>query len=131
MSPLDAYNSTKRPLLRESFVYLIDLTPLIALFLPFARNTPISDSAFIMTKPAYPVKFSPPEGFEAALAELESIVIEMEAGQMPLEESLEAHKRGMELLQYCQSKLQDAQQQVRLLEANTLKNFSPSGIDDR
>ena len=69
-----------------------------------------------MTKPADPVKFSPPEGFEAALAELESIVLEMEAGQMPLEESLEAHKRGTELLQYCHSKLQDAQQQVRLLE---------------
>lgn len=49
---------------------------------------------------------------------------------MPLEISLEAHKRGAELLQYCQVKLQDAQQQVRLLEADTLKNFSPSGIDD-
>ncbi|HJT51005.1 MAG TPA: exodeoxyribonuclease VII small subunit [Nitrosospira sp.] len=84
-----------------------------------------------MTKPVYTVKFSPPEDFEAALAELESIVVEMEAGQMPLEVSLEAHKRGMELLQYCQTKLQQAQQQVRLLEADVLKNFSPSGIDDR
>jgi len=27
--------------------------------------------------------------------------------------------------------LQDAQQQVRLLEADALKNFSPSGVDDR
>ncbi len=85
----------------------------------------------IMTNPAEPVKFSPPESFEAALAELESIVVTMEAGQLPLEDSLEAHKRGMELLQYCQSKLQDVQQQVHLLEADTLKNFSPSGIDDR
>lgn len=84
-----------------------------------------------MTKPAEPVKFSPPESFEAALAELESIVEEMEEGQMQLELSLQAHKRGTELLQYCQSKLQDAQQQIRLLEADTLKNFSPSGIDDR
>jgi exodeoxyribonuclease VII small subunit len=84
-----------------------------------------------MTKPANLVKFSRPESFEAALTELEAIVIEMEAGQMPLEISLEAHKRGAELLQYCQLKLQDAQQQVRLLEADTLKNFSPSGIDDR
>ncbi|BCT69260.1 MULTISPECIES: exodeoxyribonuclease VII small subunit [Nitrosospira] len=83
-----------------------------------------------MTKPVNSVKFSRPESFEAALTELESIVIEMEAGQMPLEISLEAHKRGAELLQYCQLKLQDAQQQVRLLEADTLKNFSPSGIDD-
>ena len=83
-----------------------------------------------MTKPANPVKFSRPESFEAALTELESIVIEMEAGQMPLEISLEAHKRGAELLQYCQLKLQYAQQQVRLLEADTLRKFSPSGIDD-
>lgn len=83
-----------------------------------------------MTNPANPVKSCPPETFEAALAELESIVVEMEGGQLPLQDSLEAHKRGIELLQYCQSKLQDAQQQVHLLEADTLKNFSPSGIDD-
>ena len=84
-----------------------------------------------MTKPAKHVKSSRPESFEAALTELEGIVVEMETGQMPLEVSLSAHKRGAELLQYCQSKLQDAQQQVRLLEAGTLKNFSPTGIDDR
>ena len=47
----------------------------------------------------------------------------MEAGQMPLEASLSAYKRGAELLQYCQAALQDAQQQVRILEAGTLKNF--------
>lgn len=85
----------------------------------------------IMTKLAKHVKSLRPESFEAALTELESIVVEMETGQMPLEISLSAHKRGAELLQYCQSKLQDAQQQVRLLEAGTLKNFSPSSIDDR
>ena len=84
-----------------------------------------------MTKLAKHVKSLRPESFEAALTELESIVVEMETGQMPLEGSLSAHKRGTELLQYCQSKLQDAQQQVRLLEAGTLKNFSSSGIDDR
>ena len=39
-----------------------------------------------MTKPAEPVKFSQPESFEAALAELENIVLEMEAGQMTLED---------------------------------------------
>ena len=87
----------------------------------------------IMTNPSNPVKFLPPVSFETAMAELESIVSEMEAGQLSLEDSLVVHKRGMELLQYCQSKLQDAQQKVRLLDADslTLKNFSPSGIDDR
>ena len=61
--------------------------------------------------------------FEAALAELEKIVAGMEAGQMPLEQSLAAYKRGAELLKFCQAALQDAQQQVKILEDNVLKNF--------
>ena len=61
--------------------------------------------------------------FESALAELEKIVTSMEAGQMPLEKSLAAYKRGAELLKFCQVQLQDAQQQVKILEENVLKNF--------
>lgn len=64
-----------------------------------------------------------PQSFEAALAEIENIVAAMEAGQLPLEQSLSAYKRGAELLQYCQARLQEAQQQVKILEAGTLKNF--------
>jgi exodeoxyribonuclease VII small subunit len=33
--------------------------------------------------------------FEAALAELEKLVASMEAGQLPLEESLTAYRRGV------------------------------------
>ena len=65
-----------------------------------------------------------PPSFEAALAEIEDIVARMEAGQLPLEQSLTAYKRGAELLQYCQARLQEAQQQVKVLEAGTLKNFN-------
>lgn len=61
--------------------------------------------------------------FESALAELENIVTGMEAGQMPLEQSLAAYKRGAELLKFCQAALQDAQQQVKVLEDSALKNF--------
>jgi exodeoxyribonuclease VII small subunit len=61
--------------------------------------------------------------FESALAELEKIVAGMEAGQMPLEQSLAAYKRGAELLKFCQAALQEAQQQVKILEDNVLKNF--------
>ncbi len=64
--------------------------------------------------------------FESALAELESIVSSMEAGQMPLEQSLAAYKRGAELLKFCQAALQDAQQEVKILEDNVLKNFGSS-----
>ena len=62
--------------------------------------------------------------FEDALAELDKIVASMESGQLPLEESLAAYKRGTELLKFCQQKLQDAEQQVRILTADDqLENF--------
>ena len=64
-----------------------------------------------------------PATFESALCELEKIVASMEAGQMPLEQSLAAYKRGAELLKFCQAALQDAQQQVKVLEENVLKSF--------
>jgi len=68
---------------------------------------------------------STPQTFEAALAELEAIVATMEDGQLPLAEALAAHKRGAELLQYCQAALKDAQQQVQVLERGVLAAFAP------
>ena len=69
-------------------------------------------------------KSQDPATFESALSELEKIVASMEAGQMPLEQSLAAYKRGAELLKFCQAALQDAQQQVKVLEEGVLKSFS-------
>ncbi|WP_396956098.1 exodeoxyribonuclease VII small subunit [Nitrosomonas sp.] len=70
-----------------------------------------------------------PENFETATAELEQIVAGMETGQMSLEDALSAYKRGVELLQYCQNVLKDSQQQIKILEADMLKNFSPAEHD--
>jgi exodeoxyribonuclease VII small subunit len=70
-----------------------------------------------------PANVPDPGSFEAALAELESIVTSMESGELSLEQSLAAHKRGLELAQYCQNLLAQAQQQVKVLEENALKNF--------
>ena len=86
---------------------------------------------FIMAKPTKLDTSSPPKDFEAGLTELENIVTSMEGGKMSLEASLLAHKRGVELLQYCQTTLQGAQQQVRILEADALKKFSSTNIDEK
>lgn len=67
------------------------------------------------------------QSFEAALAELEQVVADMESGKLPLEDSLAAYKRGAELLSFCRSRLDDAQQQVRVLEDGALKDFSVPG----
>jgi len=91
--------------------------PRIGYFYELSRPPIITSS---VTKP----KSQKPQSFEQALAEIESIVAAMEAGQLPLEQSLAAYKRGAELLKYCQAQLQEAQQQVKVLEAGTLQNFS-------
>jgi len=65
-----------------------------------------------------------PKSFEAALSELEALVVQMDNGQLPLEQSLAAYKQGTELLKHCQAALQDAEQQVRVLTAqNTLQKL--------
>ena len=70
-----------------------------------------------------------PPSFEAALAELETIVATMEGGQLPLKESLAAYRRGALLLQFCQAALKDAQQQVQVLEKGVLKSFDASAME--
>lgn len=65
-----------------------------------------------------------PQGYEAALTELEQIVADMESGKLALEDSLVAYKRGAELLAFCRGRLEDAQQQVRVLEDGVLKEFT-------
>ena len=70
-------------------------------------------------------KHTQPKSFEQALSELETIVSTMEAGQLPLEQSLGAYTRGAELLQYCQAALGAAEQQVLVLnQNNTLQPHS-------
>ncbi|MEO8753948.1 MAG: exodeoxyribonuclease VII small subunit [Casimicrobiaceae bacterium] len=71
-----------------------------------------------------------PQNFETALAELEAIVASMEGGQLPLQESLDAYKRGAELVAFCQSALKDAQQQIEILDKGVLKTLTPDGGDD-
>ena len=61
--------------------------------------------------------------YEAALAELEQIVRNMESGQLPLEESIAAYKRGSELLKHCQQQLADAEQKIQVLEDGALRDF--------
>ena len=50
--------------------------------------------------------------FEAALAELETIVERLERGDVALEASIEIYQRGSELRAFCDEKLRDAQMRI-------------------
>ncbi len=50
--------------------------------------------------------------FEAALAELESIVQQLESGDVELEKSIEIYERGAALKAHCERKLREAELKV-------------------
>jgi exodeoxyribonuclease VII small subunit len=56
-----------------------------------------------------------PKSFEAALAELEQILADIEAGEVPLEESLVKYERGQFLIQHCRAVLGQAEKQIEQL----------------
>ncbi len=57
----------------------------------------------------------PELNFEAALAELEQLVEQMETGELSLEDSLKAFERGVALTRDCQRALKDAELRVQAL----------------
>lgn len=50
--------------------------------------------------------------FEAAIAELETLVARLEAGDASLEDSIALYERGVALRAHCDGKLKDAQLRV-------------------
>jgi exodeoxyribonuclease VII small subunit len=68
--------------------------------------------------------------FESSMTELQTIVQNMEHGQLTLEDSLKHFERGVQLVSSTQSKLQQAEQKVQILMEQqgqqSLQNF-PEG----
>ena len=53
--------------------------------------------------------------FEAAIAELETIVRKLEEGDLALEASLQLYERGVQLSRFCHSKLEEAERRLEIL----------------
>lgn len=56
--------------------------------------------------------------FEQALAELESIVRDLEQGNVPLEKSIELYSRGETLRKKCDGLLKAAEEKVEKIQLN-------------
>lgn len=54
-------------------------------------------------------------GFEETLSSLESIVAQLESGELPLERALELFEQGVGLARHCQTQLEAAERKVELL----------------
>ena len=73
--------------------------------------------------------------FEEALKQLESVLEQMEAGDLPLENMLARFEEGTKLVKACQSRLSDAEIKISRLEKSAagepvLKPVSDTKSDD-
>ncbi len=57
----------------------------------------------------------PPLKFEDALARLETIVAELEKGDLPLDDSLKIFEEGIKLSKTCLKMLDDAERKVQIM----------------
>lgn len=69
--------------------------------------------------------------FEAAIEELDSVVNQLESGDLPLEEALKKFERGISLARAGQEKLTQAEQRVDiLLQADDNADLTPFDVQD-
>lgn len=66
-------------------------------------------------------------GFEDAVTELESIIERIDSGEVGLEASLDAYRRGAALVRRCRAILDSAQQEIERISAADLASRSGDG----
>ena len=66
--------------------------------------------------------------FEQSITELETIVGQLEKGELPLEDSLKQFEKGIQLAQKCQTILTQAEQKIEMLSSN--KDLPSDPIDE-
>jgi exodeoxyribonuclease VII small subunit len=66
--------------------------------------------------------------FEEAIGALTEIVSGVEAGQVPLQESLKQYERGMLLIKHCREILKKAEQRIEKISAEPGR-AGPEGCD--
>ena len=67
--------------------------------------------------------------FEAAIAELETIVKKLEEGDLALEASLQLYERGVHLSRFCHSRLEDAERRIEILNERGQLRPAPGDLD--
>ncbi len=67
--------------------------------------------------------------FEAALNRLEEIARLLESGEAPLEESLNLYEEGMKLIEFCNTKLNEAAKKVQKLTRNSEGELQTEPLD--
>jgi exodeoxyribonuclease VII small subunit len=66
--------------------------------------------------------------FEAAIAELETIVKKLEEGDLALETSLQLYERGVHLSRFCHARLEEAERRIEILNERGQLKAAPANF---
>jgi exodeoxyribonuclease VII small subunit len=66
--------------------------------------------------------------FEAAIAELESVVKKLEEGDLALEQSLALYERGVQLSRFCHARLEEAERRIEILNERGELKPAPASL---
>ncbi len=88
------------------------------------QASPNSSEAGISDKPIGDLSF------EEAMAELETIVGQLESGKAMLEHSIAYYERGVNLKRHCEKKLKEAQSKIELIHVGENGEISAKPMDD-
>ncbi len=70
------------------------------------------------------------QDFEAAIAELDTIVRKLEEGDLSLEASLQLYERGVHLSRFCHARLEEAERRIEVLNERGELKPAPAGLGD-
>lgn len=69
------------------------------------------------------------KSFEKSLDELEKIVAKLEAGDLPLEESLKLFEQGVKLSRNCRERLTNAERRIEMLVSDGDGGSTTTALD--
>ena len=74
--------------------------------------------------------------FESSLAQLETIVRQLEAGDLPLEDSLKLFEKGVALSRECRQRLNEAERRIEILMKDsdgepTVSELDPGSLREK
>jgi len=70
-----------------------------------------------------------PDSFEDSLARLETIVTDLEGGDLPLEEALKLFEEGIGVVKRCTRKLDEAEKRVEVLLKTADGEMTTAALD--
>jgi exodeoxyribonuclease VII small subunit len=83
-----------------------------------------------MTEEQEELDLEPNKDFGSAIDQLREIVRDLEKGQLPLEDAMEKYEDGLDLIDFCESKLEDAELLIEQVDDSDPDNPEIEPKDD-